>query len=118
MGEAVQSVTTGEALAALLYNSERAYGMAIPGHWIKPHKHRGGTSEGRQGGRKKSKNISKHIKILERADLLVRDKQGREIYLRLNPKPLSQIQDWLRFHEKFWTEKLTNLDLMIKKNHA
>ena len=61
---------------------------------------------------------SKHIKILERANLIVRRKQGRENYLHLNPNPLMEIQNWLEFHEKFWVEKLTNLDILLKKKQS
>lgn len=61
---------------------------------------------------------SKHIGILERAQLVEREKKGREIFLKLNPKPLVEVKDWLKFHEKYWSQSFEKLDQMIKnKQH-
>ena len=51
-------------------------------------------------------------------NLVIRQKQGRENYLQLNPKPLKEIQTWISFHEKFWVEKLNNLDVLIKRKRS
>ena len=60
--------------------------------------------------------ISKHLKILEKAQLVERTRRGRESWLRLNPGPLIEVQDWLKFHEKFWVDSFGNLDRILKKN--
>ena len=57
--------------------------------------------------------VSKHIKVLERADLVTRVKRGREFYLRLNPEPMNQARDWLAFYEQFWRERFMQLDKLI-----
>lgn len=58
--------------------------------------------------------VSKHIKVLEQANLVKRARKGREVLVQLNPKPLIEVQDWLKFHEKFWKESFENLDQLIK----
>lgn len=52
---------------------------------------------------------SKHVKTLERAGLVRRTVQGRTHVCRLDPEPLAEAQDWLRFYERFWNERLDAL---------
>lgn len=53
--------------------------------------------------------ITKHIRILEEADLVNLKKSGRETVVYANPAPLKQISDWLKFYENFWDDKLKSL---------
>ncbi len=53
--------------------------------------------------------VTKHIKILQDAELIEIKKQGRESIVYPNPKPLKQISDWLKFYENFWDDKLKGL---------
>jgi DNA-binding transcriptional ArsR family regulator len=57
--------------------------------------------------------ISKHITVLERADLVTRTKSGREIFVRLNPQPLKQAQDWLEFYQQFWLKRFSKLEKLL-----
>jgi len=52
---------------------------------------------------------SKHVKTLERAGLVRRTVQGRTHVCRLEPAPLAEAHDWLRFYERFWNERLDAL---------
>lgn len=52
---------------------------------------------------------SKHLKTLERAGLIERTVEGRTHTCRLAPGPLATAQDWLRFYERFWNERLDAL---------
>ena len=52
---------------------------------------------------------SKHVKTLERAGLVRRTVQGRTHVCRLDPGPLAEVHDWLRFYERFWNERLDTL---------
>lgn len=54
--------------------------------------------------------VSKHIKVLERAGLVRRTVQGRTHVCSLNPEPLSDAQEWLRYYERFWNERLDALE--------
>ena len=54
--------------------------------------------------------ISKHIKVLERAKLIERSVNGRTHLCRLNTESLSQATEWLRFYEKFWSNRFDLLE--------
>ena len=41
-------------------------------------------------------SVSKHLRILERADLVRRRRSGREHLMTLNPKPAAVVAKWLR----------------------
>jgi DNA-binding transcriptional ArsR family regulator len=56
---------------------------------------------------------SRHIHVLEHAGLVQRTVQGRRHLCRLNPGPLASAVDWLRFYERFWTERLDGLDAVL-----
>ena len=57
--------------------------------------------------------ISKHLRVLERAGLLVRKRQGRIHYLRLNPQPLKDATGWLTRYEQFWESQFDALDQFL-----
>ena|SRR6188768_10751 len=53
--------------------------------------------------------VSKHLKVLERAGLVRRERTGREHYLRLRAAPLRDVARWAGKFEQFWTDKLDAL---------
>jgi DNA-binding transcriptional ArsR family regulator len=53
---------------------------------------------------------SKHIKVLERAGLVQRTVEGRRHLCRLDAAPLARASQWLRFYERYWTERLDALE--------
>ena len=57
--------------------------------------------------------VSKHIKVLEKADLVTRTKRGREFYLQLNTLPLKQAQDWIEFYQQFWLKRFARLEKLL-----
>jgi DNA-binding transcriptional ArsR family regulator len=57
---------------------------------------------------------SKHVKVLEEAGLLRRAVQGRRHVCRLGSEPLALASEWLRFYERFWSERLDSLDAMLR----
>jgi DNA-binding transcriptional ArsR family regulator len=54
--------------------------------------------------------VSKHIKVLEAAQLVRRTRQGREHTIELNPKPLREITRWASDVERFWSERLDRIE--------
>jgi len=60
--------------------------------------------------------VSKHIRVLEKAGLLTRKKQGRVHYCRLNAKPLHDAAKWLVFYQQFWDAKLDSLTSFLEEN--
>ncbi|CUR44714.1 ArsR/SmtB family transcription factor [Alloalcanivorax xenomutans] len=58
---------------------------------------------------------SKHIKALEQAGLLTREKQGRVHVCRLNAAPMAGAMDWLRHYQAFWNERLDALEQALRQ---
>ena len=48
--------------------------------------------------------ISKHLRVLERASLIRREKRGRVHRLSLETEPMREASEWLDFHQRFWEE--------------
>lgn len=59
--------------------------------------------------------ITKHLKLLERAGLIEREKRGREVFISLCPEPLRQVATWVHEYERFWVERLDVFEDHFKK---
>ena len=53
--------------------------------------------------------ISKHIRVLERAGLLARRKDGRVYRCRLVARPLRDAAEWITRYHEFWEKRLDAL---------
>jgi DNA-binding transcriptional ArsR family regulator len=60
--------------------------------------------------------VSKHVKVLERAGLVRRTREGREHYIALDPEPIRRIADWASRYERFWSDRLDKLEAFLKAN--
>ncbi len=58
---------------------------------------------------------SKHVKALERAGLVRRTVQGRQHLCRLDANRLADADEWLRYYERFWTDRLDALERELRK---
>lgn len=54
--------------------------------------------------------ITKHLKLLERAGLIAREKRGREVLISLRPQRLRVVADWVQAYERFWNAKLDEFE--------
>lgn len=61
---------------------------------------------------------SKHIGILEDADLIRREKRGRERICHLQPGQLAEAQAWLDRHAAFWSSALDALETALNEEEA
>src|SRR5262245_39130846 len=50
--------------------------------------------------------VSKHVKILEGAGLVRRERSGRDHIITLNAEPLRLVVNWVHQYEHFWTRRL------------
>jgi|SRR5579859_1899179 len=50
--------------------------------------------------------VSKHLKVLEEAGLVSREKQGRDHVIEFRGDPLKQVAGWVHEYERFWNEHL------------
>lgn len=58
--------------------------------------------------------ISKHLKLLESANLVTRKKEGRVHYLTLCATPMSEANDWLAVYARFWQDNLDSFDAYVR----
>lgn len=54
--------------------------------------------------------ISKHLKVLERAELITRSREAQWRPCQLNPAPLKNLADWLEHYRQFWEQNFDRLD--------
>ncbi len=60
--------------------------------------------------------ISKHLKVLERAKLIRRQKMGREYIIRLHPRPLRDAYRYIENYKKDWSRQLDALEKFLERN--
>jgi DNA-binding transcriptional ArsR family regulator len=58
--------------------------------------------------------VTKHLKLLERAGLISREKQGREVLISFRPEPLRLVSGWVHEYERFWSERLDEFEEHFK----
>jgi DNA-binding transcriptional ArsR family regulator len=58
--------------------------------------------------------VTKHLKLLDKAGLITRDKRGREVFITLQPKPLKMVARYIHPYEKFWDERLDTFQRHFK----
>jgi DNA-binding transcriptional ArsR family regulator len=55
-------------------------------------------------------SVTKHLKMLERAGLIERKKQGREVLISFRGEPLREVANWVHEYEAFWNERLDQFE--------
>lgn len=58
--------------------------------------------------------VSKHLRVLEEAGLVSREKQGRVHTIKLNASPMRQAQAWMEAYRRFWEDSFDRLDEHLK----
>lgn len=53
--------------------------------------------------------VSKHLRVLEKAGLVSRNKDGRVNRCTLSATPLRDVASWVSFYETFWDGTLASL---------
>ena len=62
--------------------------------------------------------ISKHLRQLRKARLVVETRSGRHRVYRLNPAPLKAASAWLERYRQFWQMNLGNLKTFVEREYA
>ena len=57
--------------------------------------------------------VSKHIKMLERAQLVRRTVQGRDHILSLNAGAMADAAEWIEYYRQFWEDRLASLEAFV-----
>lgn len=60
--------------------------------------------------------VSKHLRVLEDAGLITREKQGRVRYCRIVPRRLAEVTAWLQKMRVFWEGQLDALERYVEEN--
>jgi DNA-binding transcriptional ArsR family regulator len=61
--------------------------------------------------------VLKHLRVLERAGLVLGERQGRERYYRLRATPLGEADAWLEQYRDFWETQLDALNTYMEESH-
>ena len=58
--------------------------------------------------------ITKHLKVLERANLISRGKKAQWRPCQLEAKELKKADDWLSTYRQYWEESFDRLDIYLE----
>jgi DNA-binding transcriptional ArsR family regulator len=62
--------------------------------------------------------VSKHIKMLERAELVRRTVQGRDHILSLNAAAMADAAEWIEYYRQFWEDRLASLEAFVTNKRS
>jgi DNA-binding transcriptional ArsR family regulator len=57
--------------------------------------------------------VSRHLKVLEHAGLISRNRRATARLSRLEPEPLREVTAWLARYQRFWDESHERLDDLL-----
>ena len=57
--------------------------------------------------------VSKHLKVLARAELITREKRGSFQVVRLNPGPMRDAARWMSFYDRIWNKRLDSIQTFL-----
>jgi DNA-binding transcriptional ArsR family regulator len=59
--------------------------------------------------------ISRHLKVLERAGLIARDREAQWRRSRLQAEPLDEAVEWMQSRKQTWEARLDRLDAHLRR---
>jgi DNA-binding transcriptional ArsR family regulator len=62
--------------------------------------------------------ITKHLKVLEKANLIKRSRKAQYRPCKLHPEPLKNIDEWMEQYRQFFEESFDRLDSYLNKIQA
>jgi DNA-binding transcriptional ArsR family regulator len=62
--------------------------------------------------------ISKHLRQLRKARLVVEHRRGRHRYYQLNAEPLKAVDAWIERYRDFWQANLASLKAFVEQEYA
>ena len=58
--------------------------------------------------------VSRHLRVLRAARLVVERRMGRLRICELNPDPLRQVDEWIAAYRPLWSERLARLKTFVE----
>jgi DNA-binding transcriptional ArsR family regulator len=68
-----------------------------------------------QGSRLTRQAITKHLRVLKTAGMVVNVRRGRENLFAFRPQPIRSIQEYLSFVSEQWDQALSRLKSFVEK---
>jgi DNA-binding transcriptional ArsR family regulator len=59
--------------------------------------------------------VSKHLKVLESAELVARERRGSFHIVRLQAQSLKAAEEWIAFYSRYWNQSLDNLEKFLEE---
>jgi DNA-binding transcriptional ArsR family regulator len=59
--------------------------------------------------------VSEHLQVLRKARLVREEPRGRERFYHLDPRPLEQVEKWLNGFERYWKDRLDDLEQLLNE---
>ena len=57
--------------------------------------------------------VSKHLRVLEHAELILHRKEGRTHWFRLTARPMKEAATWLEHYRSFWEAQFDSLETYL-----
>ncbi|MBS2037150.1 helix-turn-helix transcriptional regulator [bacterium] len=58
--------------------------------------------------------VTKHLKVLEKAGLVIKSREAQWRPCKLNARPLQEASDWMESYRAYWEESFDRLDAYLK----
>jgi DNA-binding transcriptional ArsR family regulator len=62
--------------------------------------------------------VSKHLRVLERAGLIVRGREAQWRPCRIQPKPLKEVAEWTETYRHIWEQRFDRLESYLQELQA
>ena len=62
--------------------------------------------------------VSKHLRVLERAGLIVRGRDAQRRPCRLKPAPLKAVAEWVEPYREMWAQRFDRLEAYLQEMNA
>ncbi|HUY85050.1 MAG TPA: metalloregulator ArsR/SmtB family transcription factor [Candidatus Dormibacteraeota bacterium] len=59
--------------------------------------------------------VSKHLKVLEKAKLIIKKRRGKEQMVSIAPQALKGVDDYLEFYRQLWESRFDSLENYLRK---
>lgn len=59
--------------------------------------------------------VSKHLKVMETAGLIRREKDGRVHRCSYDPRNMDAARDWIEVHRRYWEQQLDSLAAYLER---
>ncbi len=58
--------------------------------------------------------VSKHLKVLESAELIARERRGSFQIVKLKAKTLQPAEEWIAFYSRYWNQQFDQLEKYLE----